>query len=198
MTANDQAYDSHAGNGYLSNNDIGFWCKESGGTNRVLAHVDTNDIGQFGDTSLVENAMNTRAKAYAQLSGSQSVPTGVATLVELDTEIYDIGGDFDVGSYKFVTPVAGYYLIIGCVRVDDIDDGDSLRAEIYVDGAVVARGEARCPGANLIMHTNVQTVYYVAATKDIELYAYQNEGNNQDVIAGLNTFMSVHLLSIGN
>lgn len=196
--ANQQAYDSHAGNGYLSNNDVGFWCKEVGGTNRVLAHVDTSDIGQFGDTSLVENAMNTRAKAKAYLSGVQSIASGSDVKITLDTESYDIGSDFDTGNNKFVTPVAGYYLICATVAIDDLDDNDAVLVKIYTGGASSAISSAFSAGAGNVTRTCVSDVQEIAATVDIELYARQTQGGNQNVLAATDdTYLAVHLLSIG-
>lgn len=57
MTANDQAYDSHASNGYLSNNNVGFWCKDSGGTNRLVSVIDGSDVLQIGENNVNDHTI---------------------------------------------------------------------------------------------------------------------------------------------
>lgn len=52
MVANDQAYDAHAAQGYLSNNNVGFHQKDSGGTNREILNVDGSDVLHLGDPNL--------------------------------------------------------------------------------------------------------------------------------------------------
>lgn len=51
MVANDQAYDSVAAQGVLLNNDIGLFGKESGGTNRLIAGINTSDNLEIGDSA---------------------------------------------------------------------------------------------------------------------------------------------------
>lgn len=52
MVNNDQAYDAHASQGYLSNNNIGFWQKDNGNTNRNVANIDASDTLQLGDDNV--------------------------------------------------------------------------------------------------------------------------------------------------
>lgn len=49
MVANDQAYDSHAAQGMLLNNNVGYFQKDSGGTNREILNLDGADALQVGD-----------------------------------------------------------------------------------------------------------------------------------------------------
>jgi len=54
MVNNDQAYDSRAAQGILLNNDVGYYQKDSGGTNREILNLDANDdiiVGGGGTTN---------------------------------------------------------------------------------------------------------------------------------------------------
>lgn len=57
MVANDQAYDSHASNGYLSNNNVGFYQKDSGAVNRLVANLDGSDVLNIGDSAQAGNTL---------------------------------------------------------------------------------------------------------------------------------------------
>lgn len=52
MVANDQAYDSHAAQGILLNNTRPIMGKDSGGTNQIIAGIDSDDYLYIGDTDL--------------------------------------------------------------------------------------------------------------------------------------------------
>ena len=49
MTDNDRAYDSHATNGILLNNDKGVVIKDSGGTNREVLNISSSDVLKIGN-----------------------------------------------------------------------------------------------------------------------------------------------------
>lgn len=51
MVANDQAYDSHAAQGLLLNNEKAYCGKDSGGTARNMLKMDSSDIVQLGDSA---------------------------------------------------------------------------------------------------------------------------------------------------
>ena len=59
----------------------------------------------------------TTAPAFsAYFAGAQSVTTGVATKVQINTEEFDTNSNFDSATnYRFTPTVAGYYQINGCV-----------------------------------------------------------------------------------
>lgn len=48
MVANDQAYDSHAAEGILLNNNTGLYFKNAAGTNKSVLNYDGSDIVQLG------------------------------------------------------------------------------------------------------------------------------------------------------
>lgn len=53
MHANEQAYDAHAAQGILLNNDVGFYQKNSSGTNKKALNINSSDnleIGENGQT----------------------------------------------------------------------------------------------------------------------------------------------------
>lgn len=52
MTDNDRAYDSHATNGVLLNNDKGVSIKDSGGTNREVLNISSGNVLKIGNDSI--------------------------------------------------------------------------------------------------------------------------------------------------
>ena len=198
MVDNDQAYDSHASNGLLVNNNVGYYQKDSGGTNRAVVNVDASNNLTIGDSNLNENAINTQCKFLVGLSSPQSIPDNTWTKVEYDTEIYDIGGDFDNASgYDFTVPVTGYYLLYTQGRVDDLDDGDNMQVAIYVDGTIVRRTIGYSANAADIIQMGLTTVEYLTAAQVVYSALYHNEGAAQNATGSENTtYFGGHLLSV--
>lgn len=52
MVANDQAYNSHAAQGMLLNNNTGYYQKDTGGSNREIINLDNSNILQFGASGI--------------------------------------------------------------------------------------------------------------------------------------------------
>jgi len=52
MTENDRAYDSHATQGVLLNNDKGVSIKDSGGTNREVLNISSGNVFKLGNDSI--------------------------------------------------------------------------------------------------------------------------------------------------
>ncbi len=199
MVANDQAYDSHAANGYLSNNNIGFYQKDSGGTNRAVANVDTNDILTLGDANLTENAVKTLAKFSAKLSADQSnISNATWTTLAAATEEYDVGGDYNNGTYQFTTPVAGYYFFIGSVMWKNIDNNVNIDNAIYnvtdtTNVQINYSGTASSTYNTLVVVSQA----YLAASKAIDFRIYHGNGDAvPDVHSAVGSFFQGHLLSI--
>lgn len=58
MADNDRAYDSHATNGILLNNDKGVVIKDSGGTNREVLNISSSDVLKIGADN-IETVLST-------------------------------------------------------------------------------------------------------------------------------------------
>ena len=58
MADNDRAYDSHATNGILLNNDKGVAIKDSGGTNREVLNISSSDVLKVGNDD-IETVLST-------------------------------------------------------------------------------------------------------------------------------------------
>jgi hypothetical protein len=158
--------------------------------------VEHTDAGRhtFTDRAPI---MNVKARAY--LSADQdNITSSDFTKINLDSESYDIGSDFNVSTYKFVTPVAGYYIIMARVNFEGTELAANKIASVlvYVDGASVSRADCHI-SVDGVITASVSDIIYVAADKDIELYAYTNViGNVVDIDGGEGrTFMAIHLLS---
>ena len=54
--------------------------------------------------------------------------------VNFDTEMFDIGGNFDLANSKFITPVTGLYFLSFAVYLGSTTDVTAISAKLYLDG----------------------------------------------------------------
>lgn len=183
MVNNDQAYDAHAAEGYLSNNNVGFYQKDSGGTNRELLNINGSNLGYVGSSD-VDFALRTRVKAktYRDSSG-QAITAPTVTKLQLNGESFDPGSDFDnATNYRYTAPVAGYYIANINVRFGVTADQDIIAVFLYKNGSEVCRSVRQAAGATN-QTVSLFTMVSLAASDYLEVYV-QNATNNDTIDNG--------------
>lgn len=152
-------------------------------TNKTL----TNPIINYTDTTIGVNV-----KARAARTTNQSIADATATKLTLDTETYDVGGDFDaVTNYRFTAPVTGYYMICAQVNYASAADGSVEQLDIRKNGSDLVRATGRASGTGNAS-VNLSDIVLLTATDYIELWFTHGTGAGENCTG----FMSVHLLSV--
>lgn len=132
--------------------------------------------------------------ARATLAGTLGTTvSGVDTKVALDTETYDVGGNF--ASNKFVAPVNGYYQINACVFYDLVTTGKTYTGKVYKNNASIMRSDTESSLVSGSISTHMSDVVYLAATDYIELFYLHDGATTVDIAGGAGfTYLSVTLL----
>jgi len=194
MVSNDQSENAHAANGYIANNNVYYYAKDTGGTNRIVAYVTTNDVMKIGN-SAIDTAFVTRIKARAYPTSNQ---TGVATdtQVTLGTEDYDTGADF--ASNTYTVPVTGYYFIGGKITcsVTTVEANKEYICIIKVNDATALTGYSHSSLVKAVTPM-VADIIKLTVADTVKLYLQHGATGNQTILAGsLYTFLACHLVSL--
>ena len=136
---------------------------------------------------------------FAFMSSNQTVPNSTATKIEIDTEVVDSDGKFDVSNYRFTPGVAGYYIIGGYFRYDSATDDAYATIYIYKNGSGYYKD---VEGKFEVLTKHINQVVYLDTDDYVELYAQQyqgssitvNGGDPLDTVAG--TFYGYKLIGI--
>ena len=122
---------------------------------------------------------------------SQSIPDDTLTLIELDTEDWDIEGEFDTGTHLFTATKAGYYLAIGSIRWN----GDSSAADFWtiIRSGSVNRGtiEIDRPASGDFVQI-ASEIIYLGVGWTVGLYGLQKTGGAEPFESAS---LSIHRLS---
>lgn len=163
-------------------------------------HIDwTPQIDQ--DSKVVKTPIKARAYLSAQ---QNNIANLTYTTITMAAENYDIGGNYNVGTYRFTAPVAGYYMIAFQVR------WVSIVADKRYNAGIFKNSGGSPTYANSIIYNSQQSsindyltnaasgIQFLAQNDYIELAVYHGAGvGTVDVYFGpQSTFMAVHLLSI--
>jgi len=153
-------------------------------------------------TSAIDNTnkvVKTSIKARAFMANTQeNIPDGVATLVEIGNETYDIGGNYNTSTYCFVVPVTGYYLICAAIRWDNIIDNKRYYIIVMKNESTQVSYMANSASNSTYLSSAVSDVQYLEAGDYIRVFAYHVSGVSTPDIAGgtHRTFLAMHLLSV--
>lgn len=145
-----------------------------------VAGVEAFHLDAAGILTLVK-----QSGAWAYLGTTQSIDNVTYTKIALDTELYDIQGEFDpTTNYRFTASVAGKYLVVGKIEWRDALDGKLLMVFIYKNGTAMLANR-NIPGGGENIGIQVSGILSLAANDYIELYGYHNTGTALIVEGGL-------------
>jgi len=142
--------------------------------------------------------------AKATLAATQNVVnTDTWTQVNLDTEIYDIGSNFDVATtYDFTAPVAGYYLIVGSIRWQTTKDTFKYITAVALNNSLAVPliiGEAQSSVTSGLLIASCTDIRHLDAGDILELWGQHNDGTaNPDFFGdgnGAQTYLMVILIA---
>jgi hypothetical protein len=97
-----------------------------------LANNETSRISLAKLASLVSQNLEADVAFRAYASGTTSVANEIVTTVAFDTELYDLGGNFDTDTHEFTAPYDGVYHFDFTGGFDSLDDDDSCLTYITV------------------------------------------------------------------
>ncbi len=179
---------------YHVGGDSGYPCDEILQENRS---PDAEPV--FNTVELGNNNIRTDSRARAYLGTDQlNIADATYTQVLIDTENYDSGNNFNIGTYEFVAPVTGFYLAIGQITYKAVIADKRYLAILRTSvPAYIAISSNQSSHTDWVV-TVVSDVVYLVAAQTLRLYCYHNAGvGTVDIQSGTQyTFFNIHLLSI--
>ena len=113
---------------------------------------------------------------------AQSIPTGVGTKIQYDTEEYDIQGEYDnATNFRFTATKAGIYAISASLMTNAAawDAGEVFAILIYKNDVAVTQGHrsfAQAAQTSAYLPSAICDQRYLAAGDYLEIFAYHNQG----------------------
>jgi hypothetical protein len=178
MTANDQAYDSHAAQGLLLDNAKAYCGKDSGGTARNIAKVNASNQLEIGDSGLSGVVFQQRpvyqtsdaaptasvglTTSYASLGLAVAIAPSVASSVLL---ILNISGYMTTGNADFWLKITDGATDYGEVRFRIADTTRFMRTAVAVVPSLATAGKTYT--AQMKAQTGTDTANLDASSNNI-------------------------------
>lgn len=134
----------------------------------------------LGGSASVKN--NNLFRAYN--TGSQLLNNNTNTVIEMNTESFDVDSKFDTSTYKYTPSSVGYYYLNAglYLNFNDSNLGRRMKVAIHKNGSNIAEHFFMLAdsGANILneVSINVSVVDYSSSTSDYyQVIGLQNNGN---------------------
>lgn len=133
------------------------------------------------------------------LSG-HSVPSSTWTVVDFDVLDYDVTGDFNIVTNRFICPTSGYYLISGKVNFVTMLNGEAIFVAVFREG--VSEIESSVYGSQTVsLSTNFADIVYLNAGDYVEVRVYHTGSFSRSIygnIEGTYTYLTITATNILN
>jgi len=126
-------------------------------------------------------------------STSSSIPSTTFTTVNFDVVDFDVTGDFNIVTDRFICPSSGYYLVSVMVTFTPMYDGEFISAVAYSEGVFEAGSYAQASHTN-VLSTGFTDVVYLNAGDYLEVKVYHSGSTARLVYgnsAGTYTYLTI-------
>jgi len=180
------------------------WFNSSGATitgvidDDTMATASATTLATSESTKAYVDIKTVKMKAYLS-ANTGGLTNGTATIMPLNTEVYDTGSDFNTTTYKFVAPVTGYYLVNGAVTFQPSVVDKRYFAMVFVGANEMITGFAHSSLINIQLTANVSGMLYLQANDEVTLYGRSDSGDNNTIVIGAverATRLDITLLSL--
>ena len=120
----------------------------------------------------------------ANISGHGTATDNSDTVIQFDTEVFDIGSCFNTSTYKFTPNVSGKYFFHLSVGIDINGDAEKLTAIIHKNGSVALRYRRKhdFDSANQQQTVSVSGILTANGSTDyFEALVQQNSGSDRTI-----------------
>lgn len=135
--------------------------------------------------------------ARAGLVTSYSTPNGLWFKVNFDVLEYDVSGDFNIISDRFICPTSGYYLISGMATFTAMQDGETISVAAVREGVREAGSIVQAAHTN-VLSVGLTDIVYLNAGDYVELQVYHTGSAPRTIYgstAGTYTYFTIAFLN---
>ena len=146
------------------------------------------------DAGILTLAKQSAAKAY--LGTEQTIPNTTWTVINLDTELYDIQDEFNTTTHRFTAKKAGIYMVAAAIAWINNTTAKRWDAAIFKNGSAVAQACMHSANATDPIHIFLCDIAQLAVNDYLDLRGYQNSGSSANVAAyAFATYLAVYKLA---
>ena len=182
-----------------------------------IEHINGTNAMTVNTSGEVDMVRNNLGIFQVKSNATQSITSNAATVVALNTKVFDVDGYFDTSNYRYTPQVAGFYMIYGVISWDprNADDNVYLDTRIYkngdnshsdgqapylaASGDVTPRGlmsvkmgaaQENSVSINMLVHFNGSTDYITLVGY---IYNYSDASSSSNNMLGHSTLLTTYM-----
>jgi len=131
------------------------------------------------------------------LTTSYSTTNGLWLKVDFDVIEYDVSGDFNILSDRFICPTSGYYLISGMVTFSSMQDGEIINIAAFSEGVRETGSITHAAHLNIVS-VGFTDIVHLNAGDYVELGVYHTGAGLRSIYgstAGTYTYFTIAFLN---
>lgn len=165
--------------------------------NAAAHHAKYTDAEAIAAAKTDPTLLNYTSGARAYRATDQSINSGSWTKVILDTENWDILGEFDkTTNYRFTAQAAGKYLVIVVYDMIGPATASAYWIATYLNGVIYAARKENVPAGAAGAKPLLLDIMSLAASEYLEMYVYQDSGSAKNLLGGsAASWMSIQRLA---
>lgn len=153
--------------------------------NNVVGSGDADTLDGYHANDLMLSTAQVQCAFLVHTTG-QSVNHATFTVVQWNSEVYDIGGDFDTSTYIFTAPISGIYTLSSSLMIDSLGDAKRGLVQLQKNGSNFLRGSDVTLGATNDMSATISATIKLDQADQITIAAYHTHGATRNII-GINS-----------
>jgi hypothetical protein len=117
-------------------------------------------------------------------NAAQSIPNASNTQIQYDKVVYDPSNGYNAGTYKYIVPADGIYIVNGCVNYNVPGDGKyhKITYTINAEEHILYHGNAGGPNSQ---YKNITDVISLKKNDSVGFLAFQDSGSAKNITAYL-------------
>ena len=163
----------------------------------ALSGLGLGAFSLYKNQQLVIQLDQPKPLARAFLTTSYSTTNGLWLKVDFDVIEYDVSGDFNILTDRFICPTSGYYLISGKVTFSSMQDGEVINIAAFSEGVREAGSVTHAAHANIVS-VGFTDIVHLNAGDYVELSAYHSGSAARTIYgstAGTYTYFTIAFLN---
>jgi len=167
--------------------------EEAADEDKVRMDVAGSEAFVLDNTSLTL-ALQPMCSGY--MAGAQTgIVTNTYTTMEFDTEYFDVGSDFNTGTYTYTVPADGKYLINLSGSIVNLNQDVYMAVAILVGGVIKRRSLVYYGGNSQTKTTCISALLNLSGSDTVTFQIAHNHGSDRQTLAGAYDWFSIAKLA---
>lgn len=158
-----------------------------------LAENDSVVTANITDASVTSEKLNATIAVRAYRAAAESASTEED--IVFDTEVFDLGSNFNTTTGEFTAPVTGHYAVSVQTRITDLGDGNTANLRLYVNGVLASLSTVVGASAGGDPSLNISDVVSISAGQIIKA-TIEISTSKALTVSTSTTFIAIHFVGV--